>query len=425
MTALSWASGVDTVLKSPRGAIGRIVHMSAILGASNVLAALMGLATSLVIARGLGRDEFGRWIFCTAAVSALTTAFDLGFGVLLTRDAARGAIGPLLAGALATRLALFLPFGLILYIAAPAVGVGAASAASIHVGLAWAVAGIAYECVAAVFRTSPRRVLAIMTIETLGVAGRLVGAVVLIRRGVTIPGLLGLAAGLQLEQLAAAFALWQIIAPADHLARPSVRSAWTMLLRAFPFALTGLVANAQARIAPLMLGYLSSAGETASFGVAWRIGVGARRLPQAALSAGMPVFARELQEGRPESVRWKFDSMLRAFAFAAAVGLVVLATPIVRMTYGPTFTAASPALAWIGVGLVPWLINTNRKMHLYASGRERAALRWSAASLAIQSVGCVVLIPRLGAMGAAVALLIGEAFAWLPLRAEDTVTASW
>jgi O-antigen/teichoic acid export membrane protein len=72
VTAVSVVSGVDTFLRTPRGAIARIAHMSAVLAASNVLGALIGLATSLVIARGLGRDEFGRWIFCAAAVSVLT-----------------------------------------------------------------------------------------------------------------------------------------------------------------------------------------------------------------------------------------------------------------------------------------------------------------------------------------------------------------
>ncbi len=73
---------------------------------------------------------------------------------------------------------------------------------------------------------------------------------------------------------------------------------------------------------------------------------------------------------------------------------------------------------------MPWIFNTNRKMHLYASGRERVALRWSAVALAIQTLGCVILIPRLGALGAAVALVIGEAVVWLPFRVEDIAGAS-
>ena len=142
-------------------------------------------------------------------------------------------------------------------------------------------------------------------------------------------------------------------------------------------------------------------------------------LPQAALTAGMPVFAHELQHSRPQSVRPRFARMLRGFAAVAAAGLVLFATPIVRLTYGSAFADAASPLAWIGIGLLPWVANNGRKMHLYASGRERVALRWSAIALVIQTLGCVVLIPRLGAQGAAITLAIGEAIVWWPLRAEE------
>jgi O-antigen/teichoic acid export membrane protein len=189
--------------------------------------------------------------------------------------------------------------------------------------------------------------------------------------------------------------------------------------RAVPFALSGLVSNAQARVAPLMLGYLSNAGEIASFGVASRIGRATRMLPQAALTAGMPVFAHELKSGGGQSSRSKFAGLLRGFAVLAACVLVLFALPIVRLTYGSMFVDAAAPLAWIGIGLLPWVANNGRKMHLYASGRERVAVRWSAIALGIQALGCVILSPRFGAQGAVIALAIGEAVVWWPLRAEE------
>ena len=273
----SLASRINVLLQTPGGAIARIAQMSAVLAGSNLLSGLIALATSMVIARGLGREEFGRWIFCTAAVSVLTSVFDLGFSVLLTREAARGPVGPLWSGAFATRVALFLPVGILVYAGTLTTGVGAASPQAIHVGLAVAVTGIAYGCIAAVFRASPRRLLAIVLVEILGAGGRLVGAAVMVSHSPTISGLLGLTAAVQLAQFVVAFVLWRIIAPYERLERPSVRAAWTMLQRAAPFALTGLVANAQARVAPLLLGYFSSASETTRRS-AWPRGSGAPRV---------------------------------------------------------------------------------------------------------------------------------------------------
>ena len=40
---------------------------------------------------------------------------------------------------------------------------------------------------------------------------------------------------------------------------------------------------------------------------------------------------------------------------------------------------AGPALVWVGVGLVPALSNSARKIFLYAAGGEAVVLRWSAA----------------------------------------------
>ena len=399
----------------------RIAQMGAAFAASDLLSSAIGLATSLVIARGLGRDGFGRWTLCAAAASGLTAAFDLGFGVLLTRDAARqdDDIGSIVTAALTARLALFLPVGLFVYAGAPGAGAGAVPAATLHAVAMLAAAGIAYGCVAAIYRASPRRLVAILTVETIGAGVQCAGAVLIVRAGGTIADLLRLAAGVQMAQLVAALALWRLVAPHSRLERPSVASAWAHLRRALPFALTGFVASAHARMAPLLLGYLSSAVEVAAFGVASRLESIARRVPHAAFGAALPVFAHESTHGRSESLRARFDGALRWFAIAAALVIVVAATPIVRLTYGDRFAEAAWPLMWAGVGLVPSLVNNGRKVHLYAAGAERVALRWSVVALAVHAAAGVALIPHFGAAGAMWSLGIAEAAVWLPLRAVD------
>ena len=401
----------------------QIGQMSAAFAASDVLRGAFRLASSLVIARGLGRDGFGRWTFYAAAAAALTAAFDLGFGVLLTRDAARddGEIGSLVTAALTARLALFLPVGLCLYAVAgaPGVGLGAASAEATDLAVCLAAAGLAYGCLAAIHRASPRRLVAILAIETIGTGAQCAGAVLIVRRGGAVADLLRLATGVQVAQLVAAFVLWRLVAPRDRLARPSGASAWAHLRRAFPFALAGIVANARARMAPLLLGSLASAGEVASFGVAARLESTARRLPYATFGAALPVFAREAGGGEPDALRARFDPVLRWFAIAAAVGLIAGAAPIVRATYGAGFAAATWPLVWAAVGLVPSLVNHGRQVYLNATGHEHASLRWSAVAWTVQAVAGVTLIPRFGAVGAMCALLLGEVAIWLPLRAAD------
>jgi hypothetical protein len=155
----------------------RIARMSASFLGSNLARTAIGFVTSLVIGRGLGPGEFGRWIFFTAWASALTVAFDLGLSTLVTRDAARdeGGVG----GLVAVRLAVFAPAGALVYTGASWIGGGPASADPLRVAVWLAAAGLAYGCFAALFRASPRWLIAILTIETAGAALQCGGALLI------------------------------------------------------------------------------------------------------------------------------------------------------------------------------------------------------------------------------------------------------
>jgi O-antigen/teichoic acid export membrane protein len=115
----------------------RMARMSASFLGSDLARAAIGFVTSLVIGRGLGPGEFGRWIFFTAWASTLTVAFDLGLSALVTRDAARdeAGAGRLVAGALAVRGAVFAPAGAFVYAGASWIGGGPASTGSLRVAV--------------------------------------------------------------------------------------------------------------------------------------------------------------------------------------------------------------------------------------------------------------------------------------------------
>jgi O-antigen/teichoic acid export membrane protein len=66
--------------------------------------------------------------------------------------------------------------------------------------------------------------------------------------------------------------------------------------------------------------------------------------------------------------------------------------------------------------LVPALSNSAKKVFLYAAGGEAIVVRWSAAGLLVQAVSAAILIPAMGASGAALSVAISEAAIWVPLR---------
>ena len=419
--------------------LARIARLSAAFLGSNLARAAIGFGLSFALARGLGAERFGRWILCTAWASTLTSLVDLGFGVLLTRDGARQAAEPghLLTGALMLRLAFALPLAATLFAGAGYISADAETVAGLRVAALLGTAGATYGCFGALFRSQPRWLPTVLTLETgwlaiqlgaawwivtwsggAGEAGGAVGAG-WAGAGNTIVALMMLAVAVQLAQILTAVACWRAVFGDRGRTRwPSRDAIVALLRRALPFAAAGIVANLQTRVGPLMLGYLSSQAEIGLFAAASRFATVARLAPQAVFAGALPVLSHEHGRDRQsaERVFRVFDRVLLAAACAAAAGCALFAAPLLRLVYGAPFVSAASALLWISVALIPSLSNSGRKVFLYASGGESIVVRWSAIALFVQVGAGAALIPSLGSAGAAVSIAIGEALVWWPLR---------
>ena len=415
-------------------ALTRIARLSAAFLGSNLARGAIAFGLSLTVGRALGVDRFGRWILCTTWASTLTVAVDLGLGLLLARDGARGrdsgfgvrdSLGALCGSALVLRLALAIPAAAAMAACARWIVADADTVRGLQIAAVLGVAGAAYGCLGSALRSQPAWVPAVLTLETLWHAAQLVASWLWLRVAAApgVPALLAIAVAVQAAQIVTALVVWHAACDArDAIRVPGWRATRGTLLRALPFAAAGIVANLQTRVAPLMLGYLSTSGELGAFAAAARFGTTARLAPGAIFAGALPVLSQEHDKG-DANARAAFRSFDRAFAALAllttAAG-VLLAGPLLRLVYGPAFAAAAPALVWISLGLAPTLMNSATKIALYAAGEERLAVAWSAVSLATQSAALLWLIPRAGASGAAIAMAIGEAVIWLPLRRART-----
>ena len=415
----------------------RIARLSAAFLGSNAARAVIGFGLSFALARALGAERFGRWIFCTAWASTLTVVVDLGFGVLLTRDGARLVAEPgrLLGGALALRLALAVPLAAMLFAGAAHLSADAETIAGLRAAALLGTAGAAYGCFGALFRSQPRWLPTVLAVETGWLAIQLGAATLIVRTtagraggaGGWIVSLMTLAAAIQLAQIAMAAVCWRrVFGDRGRVRLPAAASLSALLRRALPFAAAGLVANVQTRVGPLMLGYLSTSTELGLFAAASRFGSVARLAPQAVFAGALPVLSHEHGRDRQsaERVFRTLDGLLLAGSAAIAIAGALVAAPALRLVYGPSFVAAAPALLWIGVGLIPLLSNSGRKVFLYASGGEGLVVRWSAVALIVQASLGAILIPALGGAGAAISVAIGEAVIWWPLRVATPKSAT-
>jgi O-antigen/teichoic acid export membrane protein len=427
--------------------LARIARLSAAFLGSNLARAAIGFGLSFALARGLGAERFGGWILCTAWASTLTVVVDLGFGVLLTRDAARqdAEAGRLLAGALVLRLGLAVPLAALLFACAGYISSDAETIAGLRIAALLGTAGAAYGCFGALFRSQPRWLPAVLGVETGWLAIQLGTAWWMVQAGAgragwaggagwagwagpSIVSLMTLAVLVQVAQIVTAAVCWRaVFGDRGRVHLPDPAALVGLVRRALPFAASGIVANLQTRIAPLLLGYLSTPAELGHFAAASRFGSVARLAPQAVFAGALPVLSHEHARDRESAARvyQAFDSLVLGAAAAIAVGCALFGAPLLSLVYGPSFAPAAPALLWIGIGLIPLLSNSGRKVFLYASGGEARVVRWSAIGLIVQAFLGFVLIPGLGSVGAAVSVAIGEAVIWLPLRrAAPTLTTA-
>jgi O-antigen/teichoic acid export membrane protein len=403
--------------------LARIVRLSAAFLCSNLARAGIGVALALVLGRGLGADRFGAWILCTTWASTLTIVADLGFGVLLTRDGARDDTDPvrLLTGALAWRLALVLAPACALAAAASVLSSDAETIGALRVAALLGVAGAAYGCFGALLRSQPPWLPAVLAIETAWLAVQVAASWWLVATGHGLVALVTLAAALQLAQIASALALWRPIFGARRAPTRPPPGLVPLLRRAWPFALSGIVANLHQRVGPLMLGVLATPSELGWFGAAARIGRAAKLAPQAIFAGALPVLSREYGRDRTEAQRVShmLDRALAALSAAVALACALGAPLLMRLLYGPQFAAAAPTLVWVAIGLIPALSNSGRKIFLYAAGGEALVVKWSAAALLLQVACGALLIPSLGSVGAAISIAVAEAIVWLPLQHAD------
>src|SRR5262249_21965986 len=144
----------------------------------------------------------------------------------------------------------------------------------------------------------------------------------IVRTGGGIAVLIAVSIGTQLAQMATAGVLWRPVFGGRSASGQTSRSTvWTTLARALPFAATGLVANLQARVAPLLLGSLAAPIELGWFSAASRVGRVAKLTPSAIFAGALPVLSHEYQRDRDEAHRVS-RLLNRLLLAAAAVGVV-------------------------------------------------------------------------------------------------------
>jgi O-antigen/teichoic acid export membrane protein len=333
----------------PSSAFGRLRTDVMLMVATKGLALVLGLVTSVVLARGLGAS--GRGTLAVAFNMTLLLVQVGTFGIttanpyFVARDPAH--VGRIvwnsIGGALALG-ALFIAVGLAIRGVFPAV----------LAGVTWAEAAVGFSAIPAALASGflqsvllgQGRMVAYNVTEAvwgvLAVAALVVGFVALDM------GVLGALAVLVAQQVAMALTFVVLLAPTlRHGARPDLRLARTMMAYSFRIYVASLAAYLVIRIDMLLVNGMLGATEAGRYTAAVALADGMGMIP---VAIGVNLFPRVAQGGATETSAEVFRAVGLLFALLCLVS-VPFAGVAVSLLYGPQFDEAASLFLWLLPGI--------------------------------------------------------------------------
>jgi O-antigen/teichoic acid export membrane protein len=376
---------------------------SAIKLAAEIASRLLGLATTLVLIRGLGATEFGAFGRLSVIALLLAELGELGLQNLASRALVAGTLSLrslvrarlVLAGLLCAAALAGLPWAPVL---SPLVLWFALSGWGEFLGVALRCRG---ERVAEALLLLCLRGLGLAAVAaTLGMAS----------------GLVALAWALALSTLPAlALGAWLLRRRAAAHLVEDTRVA-VVMSEALPLAIHGGLLLLSPRVEFLVLSLLRDDRETGLFLAALRVYEFLNVVPAGVNAGAMPGLTREALRGG-SSVRSRTAWTLAFLAMPAAVGLGLVAQPLARLLLGPGYEAADyrgtqAPLLLLALALPALFMNGLLQSTLIAAGRKAWLPRLTGARVLIAVLLAVPLVRAGGGIGAAFGIALAE---WLLL----------
>ncbi|HEX9636137.1 MAG TPA: oligosaccharide flippase family protein [Acidobacteriota bacterium] len=366
--------------------------------AAQLSAAASGFLLSLLIGRSLGPAALGTYAAALALLIVQLTFTELGFSILLTREAARRPrrIHRLLLGSSALKLALFalsIPAVLLLR--------GPTPIELLIPGMLWVLLSALALGPLALLRG--RELFATHLRIQLAEAGLLIPAALwLALHAAPLPSYFWLLAAAQAFKLTCA-------AAAQRARLGAIRGGWSFrgpflpwILRAGArFGLVVLVSVVYFRADILLLRALAGATETGRYAAALALLETGKLLPSALLGVLYPKFS----SAGAELAALARSGLRRAtlLALAPAATLFGLAPWLPAWIFGPSFDSEAGLLRLLALVLIPAALSSGLTLLLLARGHETAVARCAAVAIAVLVAGLLILVPRLAATGAAAA----------------------
>lgn len=394
--------------------------------AGQAISLLVGALAGLLVARWLGPAGFGLFsvVIVASGFVSIATTFRLDQHLIGVLDGTP-ADGPRYSTAVRAAFLLTVPVCGVLAIAVAALFTGEARLAGFS--------GLASVLVAPLLLS--RSVLLVQgrqrSIVGAAVLGRLfflVATVVVLLLGPPHPvaWLIAASAGGQLiEGWFMARAAGVPFAPLRSRRGATLSAEVAVLGFAWPLAMAGLAGTAYHRIDQLILAALRSPEEVGRYAASVRLTELLSFVAAAVVSVTTPALVRIARVGSPSEFRRATTDMVLLIVVPAGLGVAVLLSSggaLAQGLFGQGYGGLGPTIGLLAIAELPIFLGSVLTAGLLAVGARKAIAVATVVGLAVNVAANLVLIPRLGEIGAAWASLFAYSVSTLVAGLADRRT---
>ncbi|MGH7720929.1 MAG: flippase, partial [Gemmatimonadaceae bacterium] len=372
--------------------------------ASNAL----NLLLFVVLARLLGVAPYGQFVAIIAASGILAAVSEFGFHSLLTRSVARDPASAWaeLRHALSRQLLLGVPMLVLLYAYLRAASLpNEAQVAGLLIGASVWVKSLK-ETVRGVCRGLQRFGLEALFLWTERAALLLIAALALWAGG----GIVALAVVFLAVRLVDFTVFFAAVRRALVPAVGGTRRASASYLAALPFAISNLMVIMYYQVDTTLLSLLSTAYDTGVYGAIYRFVDITQVIPRLLIVVSYPVMAVAWLRDRAGFYRMLhlLQRLLTCVALPVLFVIIMWSEELLRLFFGADYAVGAAALRFIMLGSYFAFHSSLYAQVLQASGHERLLATGLAATVGVKISLNVLLIPRYGFLGSAIATLATE-----------------
>lgn len=384
----------------------RIVSNIAWMFVERVIVTLAVLASNIYVVRSLGVSRFGELSYLLAILGLVVVAADFGLRRVLLVSFGRSASGALVSATLLLKTVVAVLLGAACYVAFLQSGEAGFLAMVLFCVFA------PLEVYAFVMQAELRNDLLAKIRTGLALAGA--GARVwLCLEGMGTVNILLLTYVVQSVLLSLAAWAWTASDAKRtwHLSFSHFSRVWRLSKIVFSksiyFFFSMLIIQAHYRVDQIMISRIAGSDELGIYSAAYKLVEQLLMIPAIISAVLLPQMAlnrknRELTKNRLSMI---YGTTMLA-SIGVAIPLMLMADPLIRLAFGAEFSAAGGVLFYLMLG-VPFLFLANMSgLYFTVFGQERQAFIRNVAGLAVNVALNLFMIPRYGAIGAALSTVV-------------------